>query len=108
LCLALRQAGRKKEGQNPRTSSFQVVTYPSNVSIMKVCRRLEHFTINPYTPNNDQDRQASKLTTIIHKERTLYTTICSKKDMSIKLQGVRSSKNPTMSTNEEGHLLFIE
>jgi hypothetical protein len=73
---------------------------------MKACRRLDHFTINPYAPNNDQDREASKLTTIIHKERTLYTTICSKKDMSINLQGVRSPKNPTMSRNEEGNILL--
>jgi hypothetical protein len=33
-----------------------------------------------------------ELTTIIHKERNIYTTICSKKDMSIKLQGVEAPK----------------
>jgi hypothetical protein len=33
-----------------------------------------------------------KLTTIIHKERTLYTTICSKKYNLINIQGVRSPK----------------
>jgi hypothetical protein len=32
------------------------------------------------------------LKTIIHKERTLSTTICFKKDMSIKLQGVETPK----------------
>jgi hypothetical protein len=33
-----------------------------------------------------------KMTTIIHKERTLYTTICFKKDMLINLQEVEAPK----------------
>jgi hypothetical protein len=33
-----------------------------------------------------------ELTTFIHKERTLYTINAPRKDMSIKLQGVRAPK----------------
>jgi hypothetical protein len=59
---------------------------------LKACRRLEHFTIKAYAPNKTKIEKLQEMTTIIPKERILYTTICSKKDMSIKLQGVRAPK----------------
>jgi hypothetical protein len=49
-----------EEGRKPpRTSSFQVVDLP--LKWINPCRRLEHFTINPYPPNNNQDREASRI-----------------------------------------------
>jgi hypothetical protein len=42
--------------------------------------------------NNNQDREASRIDENLHKERNFYSTICFKKDMSIKLQGMEAQK----------------
>jgi hypothetical protein len=59
---------------------------------LKACRRLEHFTINPYATNKTKIEKLQELTTFIHKERTLYTINAPRKDMSINLQRMRAPK----------------
>jgi hypothetical protein len=68
---------------------------PNNHQTKKGRRLVEDLCISPLILMHQikaKKEKPQELTTIIHKERTLYTTNCSKKDMLIKLQGVSAPK----------------